>query len=231
MNIKKVGMASLDTRADIELVNFSIGLPKNMHFNKEQIVNTGICKQSVEEAYLTKDGFRGDGVADLKHHGGYDRAVCIYPFEHYAKWEKEFGKPLDAAAFGENLTVTNMLEENVCIGDIFQVGEAVIQVTQGRVPCSTISKRMDNPLILKRLVDTGYVGYLCRVLEEGIVRSDSKVSLVNKHPNEVSVLYCMDTYFHRTKDIEAMTRIINVPELADEWKEKLKVRIEKFSNK
>ncbi len=70
MNIKKVGMASLDTRADIELVNFSIGLPKNMHFSKDQIVNTGICKQSVEEAYLTKDGFRGDGVADLKHHGG-----------------------------------------------------------------------------------------------------------------------------------------------------------------
>ena len=211
------------------IVNFSIGLPKELKYGKGQVMDTGICKQAIDEAYLTKDGFRGDGVADLKHHGGFDRAVCIYPFEHYAKWEKEFGKPLDAAAFGENLTVSNMLEENVCIGDIFQVGDAVIQITQGRIPCSTISKRVDNPLILKRLVETGFVGYLCRVIKEGTVRSDSVISLVERHPQEVSVLYCMDTYFHSTEDVEAMKKILNVPELADIWREKLETRVEKYS--
>ncbi|WP_102692060.1 MOSC domain-containing protein [Rummeliibacillus pycnus] len=212
-----------------KIVNFSIGLPKEMRYGKDQVMDTGICKQAIHEAYLTKDGFRGDGVADLKHHGGLDRAVCIYPFEHYAKWEKEFGKPLDAAAFGENLTVTNMLEENVCIGDIFQVGDAIIQITQGRIPCNTISRRVGHPLILKRLVETGFVGYLCRVLKEGTVSSDSKISLVKRHPEEVSVLFCMDTYFHRTNDVEAMKKILNVSELADKWREKLEERVDKYA--
>ena len=218
----------MEKRNIAKIVNFSIGLPKEMKYGKDQLMDTGICKQAIDEAYLTKDGFHGDGVADLKHHGGLDRAVCIYPFEHYAKWEKEFGKPLDAAAFGENLTVTNMLEENVCIGDIFQVGDAVIQITQGRIPCSTISNRVDNPLILKRLVDTGFVGYLCRVIKEGTIRNDSMISLVERHPQEISVQFCMDTYFHRTDDVEAMKKILNVPELADKWREKLEERLEKY---
>ena len=76
------------------------------------------------------------------------------------------------SAFGENITVTNMLEQNVHIGDIFRLGDAVIQITQGRIPCSTITKRTDMPPLLKRMVETGFTGYLCRVLEEGTVRKD-----------------------------------------------------------
>ncbi|HWI47348.1 MAG TPA: 3-alpha domain-containing protein, partial [Rummeliibacillus sp.] len=83
--------------------------------------------------------------------------------------------------------------------------------------------------ILKRLVETGFVGYLCRVIKEGAVRSDSMISLVKRHPQEVSVLYCMNTYFHRTDDVEAMKKILNVPELADKWREQLEARVEKYS--
>ncbi len=69
-------------------------------------------------------------MADKKLHGGPDRAVCLYPADHYIQWEHELGKPLPPAAFGENLTVTNMLEADVCIGDIYKIGNAVIQITQ-----------------------------------------------------------------------------------------------------
>ena len=212
----------------MQIVNFSIGVPKLMEYGDNKQVETGICKESVEEAVLTKDGFIGDGVADLKHHGGPDRAVCIYPYEHYALWEKEFGQVLPACSFGENLTVSNMLEENVNIGDIYQIGEAVIQVTQGRVPCSTINKRTNIPQLMKRMVETNFTGYLCRVLQEGTINKDSSIQLVKKHPKNFSVLQANEVNFRHQRDAEAIKALLKVEELADEWKETLNKRLSKL---
>ncbi|OCA85332.1 MOSC domain-containing protein [Pseudobacillus wudalianchiensis] len=219
----------MDSNKLIELKNFSIGLPKTMKYGNDQEMETGICKQAIEEAFLTKEGFRGDGVADLRYHGGTDRAVCVYPYEHYLLWEKEFARPLSPSTFGENITVTNMLEKDVCIGDTFRLGEAVIQVTQGRIPCSTITKRTNNPALLKRIVQTGFTGYLCRVLEEGIVRKDSNVTLLESHSKQVSILEANEIYFRNPKDSEGMKRILAVEELADEWKEMLTERLSKLA--
>ncbi|KMY54406.1 sulfurase [Bacillus sp. FJAT-27231] len=219
----------MDSTTLIELKNFSIGLPKTMKYGNDQEMETGICKQTVEEAFLTKEGFRGDGVADLRYHGGPDRAVCVYPYEHYLRWEEEFANPLSPSTFGENITVTNMLEKDIYIGDIFRLGEAVIQVTQGRIPCSTITKRTNNPALLKRIVQTGLTGYLCRVLEEGIVRKDSNIALLESHPKQVSILEANEIYFRKPKDSEGMKRILAVEELADEWKEMLTERLSKLA--
>lgn len=213
----------------IELKTFSIGLPKQMKYGNNQLLSTAICKETVDEAFLTKVGFVGDDVADKKHHGGPDRAVCVYPYEHYSFWEKEIGEPLPDSAFGENITSTNMLEKDVHIGDIFKLGEAVIQITQGRVPCSTITKRINNPLILKRIVQTGYTGYLCRVLEEGTVRKDSNITLLERHPKQISILFGNEVYFHRPKDIEAIKQLLEVEELAEKWKEELVKRLNKLT--
>ncbi|MFJ8529773.1 MOSC domain-containing protein [Bacillus sp. NPDC094106] len=212
----------------IELVHFSIGKPKQMQYNEDKEMITGICKEPIEEAFLSKDGFLGDDVADLKHHGGPDRAVCVYPHEHYALWEQEFQTTLPSSTFGENITVTDMLERDVFIGDTYQLGEAIIQVTQARIPCSTISKRLGIPGILPRIVATGYTGYLCRVLQEGIVRKDSQIKLLERHPNQVSVLFSNEIYFHRRKDIEAMEKILAVPELAEVWHEQFTDRLAKL---
>ncbi|WP_107933224.1 MOSC domain-containing protein [Ureibacillus chungkukjangi] len=212
------------------LKNFSIGLPKIMTYENEKQVETAICKEAVIEAFLTKNGFVGDGVADLKNHGGPDRAVCVYPFEHYALWEKEFGITLPKSTFGENITVTNMLEADVCIGDIYKLGDAVIQITQGRVPCSTINKRVGLPLIMKRMVETGFTGYLCRVLEEGNVCADSKITLIEKHPKAISVLFGNEVYFRRAKDAEAMKTLLSVEELAGEWKGYMTNRLAKLAS-
>jgi len=213
----------------IELKNFSIGLPQKMKYGNDKELETGICKQTVEEAFLAKEGFRGDGVADLRYHGGPNRAVCVYPYEHYLLWEKEFSAPLPPSTFGENLTVTNMLEKDVYIGDIFRLGEAVIQITQGRIPCSTITKRTNNPALLKRIVQTGFTGYLCRVLEEGIVRKNSNITLLESHPKQVSILEGNEIYFHKPKDVEGMKRMLAVDELAGEWKELLAERLNKLA--
>jgi MOSC domain-containing protein YiiM len=215
---------------DVELKNFSIGLPKQMKYGNDKEMDTGICKQTVEVAFLTKEGFRGDGVADLRFHGGPDRAVCVYPYEHYLFWEKEFKNRLPSSAFGENLTVTNMLEQQVYIGDIFSLGEAVMQITQGRIPCSTITKRTNNPSLLKRMVETGFTGYLCRVLVEGNVRRDSKITLLESHPKKVSIFLANQIYFHRQKDVEGIKKLLDVQELAEKWHETLARRLDKLSN-
>lgn len=184
-------------------------------------MSTAICKDPVSEAVLTKEGFSGDGVADLQHHGGVDRAVCFYPYEHYGMWEKEFNVKLPASALGENLTVTGMLEEEVCIGDIYQIGDAVVQITQGRVPCSTISIRNGVNTFLKRIVETCYTGYFGRVMEEGTIRTDSKLTLLERHPEQVSVLFANQTLFHDQKNRDAIRKILGVKELASVWRTKL----------
>lgn len=210
--------------------NFAVGLPEKISDEDGEEMHTAIRKQQVNEAFLTKDGFQGDGVADLKHHGGPDRAVCFYSYEHYAHWNGYFEMTLPQAAFGENVTVTNMLEQDVCIGDIFQIGGAVIQVTQGRVPCNTIDRRLAMKPLLKEMVKTGYTGFLCRVLDEGLVQSDSTIRLVSKSPAQVSILYANEVNFHRPKDIDGIMKVIEVDGLATEWRQFLTKRLIKLTS-
>ncbi len=208
----------------------AVGMPKELLDSKGRSMITGIEKQQIQEVYLSSHGFEGDDVADKKHHGGPDRAVCLYPAEHYQQWEQELGKALPTAAFGENLTVTNMLETDICIGDIYKIGDAIIQITQGRIPCSTIDRYTEANTLLKRLIETGYTGYLARVLEEGVICADSTIEVVEKHPARISVLYGNEEYF-KNKDAIAMKRIQAVDALAEDWKEKLEKRIQLLESK
>ena len=106
-------------------------------------------------------------------------------------------------------------------------GDAVIQVTQGRNPCDTITKRTGVKGLLKRMIETSYTGYLCRVLKEGTITKDAEVKLIQAHPDQVSVWFTLDLYFHHSKDVEGMKRALEVSELAEDWKNKFQTRIEK----
>lgn len=208
----------------IKLVHFATGKPKTLKLNGGKDMVSGIAKEKTAKAFLTWDGFAGDGVADTRHHGGQDRAVCIYPHEHYAYWEREFGVALPASAFGENLTVTGMAERDVHIGDVYRVGEALIQITQSRIPCSTISRRLGIPEILPRIIETGFTGYLCKVIEEGTVTQDSDISCVSVHPARVTILESNDVYFRKYTNRPVVERVLSVEELAGKWREGLEKR-------
>ena len=156
------------TTLSIESLN--VGLPRKEHFFGKEVL-TGICKQPVTGSVnLRTLGFEGDGVADGKHHGGQDKAVCVYSLEHYPYWEKTLGIPMPVAAFGENLTVSHMHEDDICIGDVFQLGSALVQVSQPRQPCRTLAARYGRSDLLKLVVDSGRTGFYLRVLEEGVVQ-------------------------------------------------------------
>lgn len=212
-----------------EIKYFATGMPEKLSYSEGREMLTAICKKPVQQVFLSKVGFDGDGVADTKNHGGLDRAVCIYPYEHYARWEKQFNIKLPPAALGENLTLTNMLEEHIHIGDVLRIGEALVQVTQGRVPCNTIDRRLEMAPFLKAMVETGYTGYLCRVLQEGMVNWNDRVAVIERDPNRISVLYANTVNFHQPKNPEAIQEVLAAQALATKWRDFLTARLEKLT--
>ena len=120
----------IDIMKSVVIESLNVGLPKKEVLGGLEIL-TGICKIPVPGPLnLGKLGFEGDGVGDTKHHGGPDKAVCLYCLEHYPYWGDVLGMSLPPAAFGENITVGGLAENDVCIGDIFHLGSALIQVSR-----------------------------------------------------------------------------------------------------
>ncbi|WNS73808.1 MOSC domain-containing protein [Bacillus sp. DTU_2020_1000418_1_SI_GHA_SEK_038] len=203
-----------------QILALNIGRP-NLHLWDGVTFNSAIRKRPVSEVLLTKDGFKGDSVGNPEVHGGPDRAVCLYPIEHYEQWENEFQKPFQMPAFGENISVADHQEKDVYIGDIFSLGEAIIQVSQGRVPCTSISKHNKAENLLSRVVETGYTGYFFRVLQEGIVKADSSLTLMERRQEKFSVLAGNQLMFHDRKNREAIEELIQLEELAEVWRNRL----------
>lgn len=204
-----------------QILYLNVGKPEHRSWNGKQELSA-IGKKRVTQAFLSKESFQGDGVAATEYHGGPDRAVCFYPVEHYAQWSKEFGRNIDLPTFGENISAPGMMEEDIYIGDIYRLGEAAVQVSQGRIPCSKISKNNDIEHLLKRVVETGYTGYFFRVIEEGMVYGDSDLKLLERQQDDISILKGNEIYFHRRKDLSAIETLLEVEGLAEAWKKDLK---------
>ena len=203
----------------ILIESLNIGNPKDEIFHGKKI-RTGICKVPVSEALqLGKLGLEGDGVANLKHHGGVDKAVCIYMVDHYPYWQEILGVALPPAAFGENLSVSGMNEDDVCIGDIFRVGTALAQVSQPRQPCSTLAARYDRNDMVKLVVDSGRTGFYFKVLQDGVVRRGDQISLTESDPNRVSVTFANQIFHHDRRNREGIEKVLAVPALSQSWRQ------------
>lgn len=206
---------------DRKIVYVSKGLPQNKSYNGKEFIS-GIWKEQTDSLVVRSVKIDEDDVANPAYHGGPDRVVCAYPFEHYAHWEKKFGASLTKAAFGENLTLFDMKEDQVCVGDIYQIGDTILQVSQGRYPCATINMRNNNNRLLKAVVEMGYTGYFFRVLQEGTIYADSTVTQLSAHPKQVSVSSIHHLYFHdKSPDPQTLARMLEVEELALPWRKKL----------
>ena len=195
----------------------NIGLPKKELFHGRAFT-TGMCKKPVSiPLVLSELGFAGDGVGDLKHHGGSDKAVCVYTIDYYEYWEQMLGRKMPVAAFGENFSVTDMNEDTVCIGDIYRAGMATVQVSQPRQPCSTLAARYGREDFVKLVVDSGRTGFYFRVLEGGKVMAGDVLSLVEKDPCRVSISFANRIYHHDRKNGEGIEKVLAVPSLSKSW--------------
>jgi MOSC domain-containing protein YiiM len=198
--------------------SLNTGLPKvEVFFGRE--VRTGICKSPVSgPVRLAKFGLEGDGVADLKHHGGADKAVCVYSTKHCPYWESVLGIRLPPAPFGENLSVSGLHEEDVCVGDVFRAGTAVLQISQPRQPCRTLAARYGRKDMLKLVVNSGLTGFYFRVLEEGTVKKRDSLILTKRDSRGVTISFANTVYHRDRRNREAIERVLSVPALSESWR-------------
>ncbi len=203
--------------------SLNIGLPKLEHFHGTEFL-TGMCKKPVAgELLLSKQGFEGDGVGDRKHHGGEDKAVCTYSLDHYPYWGSVLGIAMPEAAFGENLSVSDMVEDDVFVGDSFRIGTAVVQVSQPRQPCGTLAARYGRNDLVKLVVDSGRTGFYFRVLTEGQVRAGDTLDLKERDSRSVSIAFANHLFHHDHTDRDGIEKVLAVPALSGSWQRSFQV--------
>jgi MOSC domain-containing protein YiiM len=177
---------------------------------------SGFVKEPVHgPVMLRRENLDGDGQADLRVHGGPDMAVLVYAAGHYPRWREELGLPgIGPGGFGENLTVEGQDERSVCIGDVYDVGEARVQVSQPRGPCKKISWRWRRADLLRRVEETGRHGWYVRVLREGTIEAGQRLVLVERPHPEWTVRRAADVYRRRKQDREAAAALAACEALA-----------------
>lgn len=213
-----------------ELMAVLVGHVKPFGPNGER---SGILKTSVvRPVSIGRWGIIGDEQA-AKNHGGSEKAVHHYAFDHYIQWKTElstraccFMKP---GAFGENFSTIGMTEASVCVGDVYQVGAVLLQVSQGRQPCWKLNVRFDNPAMAQTVQHTGRTGWYYRVLNSGRVQVGDAVSLVER-PNAEWPLSRLLYYLYIEKlNREALDQIARMPFLTESWRRLARLRLSRHA--
>lgn len=183
---------------------------------------SGIAKTpAARPLLLGLEGLEGDEQADRRVHGGVEKALHQYPLEHYANWRLELGQlpPLCApGGFGENISTSGMTEATVAVGDIFRLGSALIQVSQGRQPCWKLNRRFDVADMGRRVQQTGRTGWYYRVMEPGVVASNDRLDLVDRVAPDWSLHRLWHTLYVDRLNIAELKGIAALEVLAGGWR-------------
>ena len=181
-----------------------------------------IYKRPVAELRLEPAGVAGDAVLDTRHHGGPDQAVYAYLRSDYDWWTTELGQPLPPGTFGENLTVAGLDGAGLAIGDRFRIGDALLEITLHREPCSTLAARMGDPHWPKRFFAANRPGVCARVLHPGRVEAGMPVRHIPYAGEPVRVTELMQDY--KNPAPERMRRLLKAPihrELVEKYEARL----------
>lgn len=182
-------------------------------------VPSGIAKNKVTgPQHVTLTGLEGDQQGDTRHHGGPEKAVHHYPREHYSAWLGD-GLVADAPGFGENISTQGVTEADICIGDIYRLGTATLQVSQGRQPCWRLNARFGRPDMAYLVQKTARTGWYYRVLEEGEVEAGDHFHLQQRPQPEWPLSRVIDLLYTRTLDMVALQELSELPELATSWRD------------
>lgn len=166
-------------------------------------------------------GLDGDEQADIRVHGGLDKAVHIYPFEHYAEWQSVFRTPnskfMSPGSFGENLSTIGLTENNVCIGDVLSIGSVVLEVTQTRQPCWKLNAKFGIHELATQMQSTMRTGFYCRVLEPGKIASGHSIELTKRLHSEWTLSRILKLLYFNPLDIEELNGVLKLP-LVPRWR-------------
>ena len=205
------------------VLSIQIGRPR--HFDGDHPWTTSFFRTTVTAPVrLGRTTLDGDEVADPRVHGGPDKAVCVYSADNFPGWRRVLARDdVDAGAFGENFTIAGLTELDVAIGDRFQIGDAVVEVSQPRGPCWKLGRRWERPDLPKLVVASGRSGWYFRVQREGMV-APGEIMLVDRATPEWTIARVNDVTY-RSQDRGALRELGALPALAPQWQHTVRARL------
>jgi MOSC domain-containing protein YiiM len=211
----------------MKLLSVNVGLPREVEWNG-RTVRTSIFKAPVPgRMQVRKLNLDGDQQSDLTVHGGVDKAVYVYPSEHYAFWRRELpNADLNSGAFGENFTTEGALDDQaVHIGDRFRIGSAEFVVTQPRMPCFKLGIRFGRPHMVKRFMHSGRNGFYFAVAKEGEVAAGDSIELLMRDENGVTIADIVDLYTADATKQDLLQRVSELTALPESWRAYFRKRL------
>jgi len=178
--------------------------------------------------HISELGLEGDEQGDLRVHGGIDKAVHHYPFEHYAAWRAELGERAvlqQPGAFGENISTQGLTEATVCLGDRFELGDVLLEVSQGRQPCWKLNDRFNVPDMARRVQDSGRSGWYYRVLQSGHAQAGDALTLIERPHPDWPLARLAGLLYQRVLDPAQLEPALALP-LVPSWRKLLERRLE-----
>ncbi|MGB5479952.1 MAG: MOSC domain-containing protein [Eudoraea sp.] len=207
----------------MQVLSTNIGNLTKITWNGK-VLSTGIFKYPTSSPLvLEKETVANDSIADRRVHGGIHKACYLFSVKHYPYWKKRYPDlEWNWGMFGENLSVTEMDETQIRIGDIYKIGSALVQISQPREPCFKLGVRFGNQQILKEFIEYGFPGTYVKVLEEGQVSSGDNLSLLKPSDNLLTVHQFFQLLYAKKKDEKILRLAIENLALPEYKRERLK---------
>jgi len=210
----------------MKLISVNVGLPREITV-AGKTVRTSIWKYPVQgRVHVSTLNLEGDQQSDLSVHGGIDKAVYLYPSEHYSYWRTQLPDfDLPWGAFGENFTADGILEDQIKVGDRFRVGSAELMVTQPRMPCYKLGIRSNRRDMVKRFLVSKRTGFYLAVLREGEVEKGDAIEFTEKQESGVTITDIVNLYSTDSENQELLRRATELPALPQSWKDYFRKRL------
>ena len=207
----------------MQVVSTNIAKPTTIIWNGKK-VTTGIYKKPVNQGiYLEKESVKGDEISDRRVHGGEFKACYIFSEVHYIHWKFLYPDlEWDWGMFGENLTISDLDETQIYIGDIYELGEATIQITEPREPCFKFATKFGSTDALKQFIEHGFSGTYARILKEGLVKTGDALKLIERPENSLTTAQLFNLLFAKHKNQQLLSLAVANEALPERKRNKLK---------
>jgi MOSC domain-containing protein YiiM len=211
----------------MRVLSVNVGLPREVLWRGKP-VTTGIYKEPVDGPVPIRAlNLVGDRQADLRVHGGREKAVYAYPSEYYELWSRERPElAVGPGVFGENLTIKGLLDLDVAVGDRFRVGTAELVVTQPRLPCFKLGIRMGRDAFVTEFLERGLLGFYLAVAREGEVAAGDPIVALELDHRRFGVTDVARLYLHGRDDVEGMRRAAALDVLPESWRDYFRKRVD-----
>ena len=211
----------------MKILSINISLPKKITFNKK-ILNTSIFKKPVnEKVNIKKAGIEGDKQADLKSHGGVNKAVYAYSYKHYKYWgellKKDFSN--DYGLIGENLTIDDFDEKEFFIGDELQISNVILKITQPRIPCYKLGIKMNKKDFVNFFINYGHLGMYMKVIKSGFIEKGDNIKLIRRNKDTMTIYEISKLIFDKNDNVEKMKKALQIDCLSEEIKTRFNTRL------